>query len=71
MEGNKIGLIINTNIRDYPYFNLVNDKFAEGSPKEINLFQFNVFIHFKQACINEKLIPNFDYFDDFYLLKFC
>ena len=71
MEGNKLGLIINTNIRDYPHFNLVNDKSAEGSPKEINFFQFNVFVQFKQACINENLIPNFDYFDDYYLLKFC
>ena len=71
MEGNQLGLQIKTDINDYPHFNIIDDKSAEGSSKQINFSQFNVFIEFKQACINQNLIPNFDYFDDYYLLKFC
>ena len=71
MEDNQIGLQIKTDIKDYPYFNIIDDKSAEGSPKQINFAQFNVFIEFKQECIKQNIIPNFDYFDDFYLLKFC
>jgi len=71
MEGNKIGLEIKSDIKDYPHFNFVDDESAEGSSKEINQSQFNIFIKFKKACINENLIPNFDYFDDYYLLRFC
>ena len=71
MEGNQLGLQVKGDIKDYPHFNFVDDKLAEGSSKQINLSQFNVFIQFKQACIDENLIQNFDYFDDYYLLKFC
>jgi len=71
MKENQIGLEIKDDIKDYPHFNFVNEESAEGSSKEINQSQFNIFIQFKKACINENLIPNFDYFDDFYLLKFC
>ena len=74
MEGNQIGLETKVDIKDYPHFHFVNDESdesAEGSSKEINQSQFNIFIQFKKACIDENLIPNFDYFDDYYLLKFC
>ena len=71
MEENKEGLEIKTEVKDYPYFNIVDKKNAIGSFKEMNLIQFNTFIDFKKSCIEEKLIPNFDFFDDFYLLKFC
>lgn len=71
MEDNQIGLEIKTDFNDYPHFTLDNNKNAQGTAKSINLTQFNVFIQFKQSCINENLIPNFDYFDDYYLLKFC
>ena len=71
MEGNKIGLEIKTNIKDYPHLTLVDNESAKGTSKEINISQFNVLIEFKQICIKENLIPNFDYFDDYYLLKFC
>ena len=71
MEDNQIGLEIKTDFNDYPHFTLDNNKNALGTAKSINLTQFNVFIQFKQSCINENLIPNFDYFDDYYLLKFC
>ena len=71
MEGIQIGLKIKEDIKDYPHFNFVDDESVEGSPKEINQSQFNVFIQFKKACIKENLIPNFNYFDDYYLLRFC
>ena len=71
MEGNQLGLQIEEDMKYYPHFNFVNDKLAEGSSKQINLPQFNIFIQFKKACINENIIKNFDYFDDYYLLKFC
>ena len=71
MEGNKLGLEIKEEIKDYPHFTFVKDISAEGTSRQINLFQFKIFIKFKKACINENLIPNFDIFDDYYLLRFC
>lgn len=71
MEENKIGIKIKTDIKDYPHLVLVEDKSAQGTSNEINISQFNVFVQFKQVCIKENIIPNFDYFDDYYLLKFC
>ena len=71
MEGNQINLEIKVDMKDYPHFNFVEEESAEGSSKEINKSQFNIFIQFKKACINENLIPNFDFFDDYYLLRFC
>ena len=71
MDENQLGLEIKTEPKDYPHFTFVEDKNVEGSSKEINLTQFHVFIEFKQKCIEENLIPNFDYFDNYYLLKFC
>jgi hypothetical protein len=71
MEENRLGLEIKTDIKDYPHLTLVEDDSAKGTSKEINISQFNVLIKFKQICINKNLIPNFDYFDDYYLLKFC
>ena len=52
MEENRIGLQIKVEIKEYPHFNFVNDKSAEGSSKEINQSQFTIFIQFKKACIN-------------------
>lgn len=71
MEENQLGLEIKTEPKDYPHFTFVEDKNVEGSSKEINSAQFHVFIEFKKKCLEENLIPNFDYFDDYYLLKFC
>ena len=71
MEENILGLEIKTDIKDYPHLTIVEDKSAPGTSKAINITQFNVLIQFKQKCINDKIITNFDYFDDYYLLKFC
>ena len=71
MEENKLGLEIKTEPKDYPHLTFVEDKNAQGTSKEINLSQFKVLVEFKKICIDENLIPNFDYFDDYYLLKFC
>ena len=62
---------ISDNIKDYPHLTLVNNKKATGFPNDINKTQFDNFVLFKKACRDEKLIPNFNYYDDFYLLKFC
>jgi hypothetical protein len=71
MEENKIGLEIKTDPRDYPHMHLVEDENAPGTSRELNLSQLKVLIEFKQICLKENIIPNFDYFDDYYLLKFC
>ncbi len=62
---------ISSNITDYPHLTLVDNKKASGFPDEINKFQFDNFILFKKECMKQKLIPNFNYYDDYYLLKFC
>ena len=67
---NQKNLIINTDINDYPHLTLVDNQKANGFPHDINRTQFDTLIQFKQAIISENLIPNFDYYDDFYLLKF-
>ena len=71
MEENQLGLEIKTAPLDYPHMHIVENEKAEGTSKEINLFQLKVLIEFKQIIIKEKILPNFDYFDDYYLLKFC
>ena len=70
LSSNKLGLIINTDIKDYPFFTIVDNKKASGFADDINISQFETLIKFKEACINQNLLSNFDYFDDFYLLKF-
>ena len=62
---------ISDKISDYPHLTLVNNKKASGFPNDINKTQFDNFVLFKKACRDQKLIPNFNYYDDFYLLKFC
>jgi len=71
MEENQLGLEIKTDPVDYPHMHIVENEKAEGTSKEINIFQLKVLIDFKQIIIKEKILPNFDYFDDYYLLKFC
>ena len=71
MEENTIGLVIKTDPRDYPHMNIVDNEKASGTSRDINLSQLKVLIEFKQICIKDKIIQNFDYFDDYYLLKFC
>ncbi len=62
---------ISSNITDYPHLTLVDNKKASGFPDEINKSQFDNFILFKKECMKQKLITNFNYYDDYYLLKFC
>ena len=71
MEQNKIVLEVKTDIKDYPHMYIVEDENAPGTSREINLSQLKVFREFKQICLKENIISNFDYFDDYYLLKFC
>ena len=68
---NTIGLEVKTNIEDYPHLTLVENEKASGYAYDINKNQFEVLVKFKQSCLEENLVPNFDYFDDYYLLKFC
>ena len=62
---------ISSEVKDYPHLTLVTDKKASGFPNDINQSQFDSFVLFKKACKDQKLIPNFNYYDDYYLLKFC
>ena len=62
---------ISSEVKDYPHLTLVRDKKASGFSNDINQSQFDSFIVFKKACKDQKLIPNFNYYDDYYLLKFC
>ena len=71
MEENKLGLEVKSNPYDYPHMHIVDDENAEGTSKEINISQLKVLIEFKQILLKENIIQNFDYFDDYYLLKFC
>ena len=71
MDENKIGLEVKTDPNDYPHMHLVENENAPGTSREINLSQLKVLIEFKKICLKENIIPNFDYFDDYYLLKFC
>jgi hypothetical protein len=73
MEGNQIGFEIKEDMKDYSHFIFVDEASdsSDYSSIKINQSQFKTFIKFKKACISEKLIQNFDYFDDYYLLRFC
>lgn len=63
-------VVIYEKIEDYPHLTLVKDKNASGFPNEINQHQFDNFIKFKKDIMKEKLLPNFNRYDDYYLLKF-
>ena len=67
---NQKKLVIYTNINDYPNLKLVDNKKASGFPHDLNQTQFETLVKFKQTVISDNLIPNFDYYDDIYLLKF-
>jgi len=71
MEENKLGLEVKTDPYNYPHMHIVDDENEEGTSKEINISQLKVLIEFKQILLKENIIQNFDYFDDYYLLKFC
>lgn len=62
---------VTTSIRDYPHLTIVQSSDASGLPNDLSQKQFETLILFKRACLAENLLPNFDYFDDYYLLKFC
>ena len=68
---NKLGRVIKENVNDYPHLNINDSKNATGFPEDLNKDQFKKFIAFKKECIGQNLLINFDYFDDYYLLKFC
>ena len=70
LSSNKLGLIIYTDYKNYPNLTIVDNKKASGFADDMNQSQFETLIKFKQSCINDNLLSNFDYFDDYYLLKF-
>ena len=59
-----------TDIKDYPHLTLVTNKNASGFPFDINENQFKHFVQWKQELIKEKILHDFDRYDDYYLLKF-
>ena len=46
MEENQLGLEIKTDPVDYPHMHIVENEKAEGTSKEINIFQLKVLIEF-------------------------
>jgi hypothetical protein len=63
-------VIIYTDIKDYPHLTLVTNKNASGFPYDINESQFHNFVKWKQQLYDENILTNFNYYDDYYLLKF-
>lgn len=63
-------IIIYTSINDYPHLTITQNKNPSGFHYDLSELQFQNFVTFKQNLIKDKILTNFDRYDDYYLLKF-